>query len=97
MYTRHERDRAERQVQLARERDRDEGDGGERAPGVRGPPALGRAGALVGEEREGKEDGDPAEEVGAALAEPVRGDRERQAADRSSGGRHFEQAQASRR
>ena len=85
----HEGDDAEREVDLAGERDREEGDGGQRSPEM-GGTTVGSPGALVGEEREREEHGDPAEEMRPALGEPVRREREGETSHGRGGGREIE-------
>ena len=91
-----EGDGAQSQVDLARERDRDDRGGGQGAPEVGFAAAFGPPRALVGEERERQEHGDPAEKVRAALGEAVRRERERETAERRGAGREARARGASR-
>ena len=84
----HERDGAEREVELARKRDRGEGRGRERTPAVGTARRRGDPRPLDPEEREGEEDRRPAEEVaGRALVEPVWRHGEGETPDRRRPGR----------
>ncbi|MGH3092303.1 MAG: hypothetical protein ACRDOG_08250 [Gaiellaceae bacterium] len=80
-------------MHLSRERNGEERERGEGTPGVGGPSALRPAGALDRQQREREEDGDPADQVDAALREPVGGDREREPADEGARGHDAERTE----
>ena len=85
-----ERERPEREMELPRERDRDQSRRRERAPRMRPARRLGPPRPLEGPQRQRDEHSDPAEQVAAALHEPVRRDPEGKPSQRGGRERKLE-------